>query len=64
MTRVIMSTGLVATRKIPEKPEWVMGEMMDWNTAAFRLSRSRRDSPGFWLTPAQMTTTSASVQSL
>ena len=39
-------------------------EMMDWNTAVFRLSKSRRDSPGFWLTPAQMTTRSASAQSL
>ena len=37
--------------------------MMDWNTEALRLSKSSRDSPGFWLTPAQITTTSASEQS-
>ena len=59
----MMSTGLVATRKMPPKPEWTTGSMMDWNTAALRFKRSRRDSPGFWLTPAQRTTTSASEQS-
>ena len=59
----MMSTGFVATRNTPPKPERTTGSMMDWNTAALRLRSSSRDSPGFWFTPAQMTTISASPQS-
>ena len=61
---VMMSTGLVATRNIPLKPDEVTGSMMERNTCALRFNRSRRVSPGFWATPAQITTMSASAQSL
>ena len=63
VTRAMMSTGFVATRKIPWKPERITGSTMVLNTSVLRWSRSSRDSPGFWATPAQMATMSASAQS-
>ena len=61
---VMISTGLVATRKIPLNPEEVTGSIMERNTWALRFKRSSLVSPCFWATPAQMTTISASEQSL
>ena len=59
----MMSTGLVATRNTPPKPERTTGPIIDPNTSVLRCSSSSLDSPGFWLTPAEMTTISASAQS-
>ncbi len=46
--RVIISTGLVATRKIPLKPDDVTGSIMDLKTSVFLLE----DSDGFHLASA------------
>ena len=57
------STGLVATRKMPEKPERTTGSTMERKTSALRASSAGRSSPGFCATPAHSTTMSASAQS-
>ena len=59
----MISTGLVAMRKIPLNPESTTGSIIDLNTAVFLLRRSILDSPGCWFTPAAMTTRSASLAS-
>ena len=48
MIRVIISTGLVATRKIPLNPEAVTGSIIERNTCVFRFNRSSLVSPCFW----------------
>ena len=63
VTLVITSTGFVAIRKMPLKPESVTGSTIDLKMAVFRASKSMRLSPGFCATPAQMVTMSASLQS-
>jgi hypothetical protein len=54
---------LVATRKIPSKPAAMTEATIVSKIDTFVVRRSIRVCPGFWATPAQMTTIAASRQS-
>ncbi len=57
ITVVRISTGLVAITSTASGALRSSCSAISRNTAALRLSRSRRVSPGFWPTPAQITIT-------
>ncbi|CAC7092448.1 Uncharacterised protein [Staphylococcus aureus] len=55
-----ISTGFVATKKIPSNFDAITSPTIDLNIFKFLDTKSKRVSPGFCAAPAQMTTRSAS----
>ena len=58
-----MSTGFEITRRMPLNEVLVISGMMVLKIAVFFCTKSRRVSPGFWLTPAVIMTMLASARS-
>ena len=62
-TYVIKSTGLLAIRNIPLNPEFTTFSVISDIIFVFVFAKSSLVSPGFWATPAVITTIFASLHS-